>query len=75
MLKETIDRFSRWYNGLGGDRPVLYFFVFCLLFLVLLWVAIRYVKFEGKAYESRVPAHIGEPSGPLPTEQKDHKQH
>ncbi|QXV64017.1 hypothetical protein INP83_13015 [Mucilaginibacter sp. 21P] len=75
MLKEIIDRFSRWYNSLGGDRPVYYFFAFCFLFLMLLWLGIHYVKFESYDNQNVLPANIGKPSGLPPTEPSTPKKH
>jgi len=63
MIREYVIRFSRWYNGLHGYKPVFYFLVFCLAFLILLWVSIRFIGFDTKVYTTNVPRHIGQPSG------------
>ncbi|MBE9663113.1 hypothetical protein [Mucilaginibacter myungsuensis] len=75
MFRNIIDRFSRWFNDLRGDRPVFYFFGFCLVFLALLWLCVRYVRFDGKTYNNRLPGNIGKPSGLLPTDSLTLKKH
>lgn len=64
MIRQLIDRFSRWFNGLPGHRRVYYYFGFCLCGLLLLWLSIRFIRFDTQLTIGRVPQHIGKPSGP-----------
>lgn len=75
MMRKYIDRFSRWYNDLHGDRPVYLFLAFCLTFLALLWLSIRFISFDTKIYTINVPQHIGKPSGPQFTDSLTQKKH
>ncbi|MBD1362953.1 hypothetical protein IDJ77_03945 [Mucilaginibacter sp. ZT4R22] len=75
MIKNVIDRFSRWFNNLHGGRQVCYYFAFCLLFLLLLWLSIRYIRFDVQMYTGRMPQHIGKPSGPQFSDSLTFKKH
>lgn len=75
MIKQLMDRFSDWYNDLKGDRQVYYYFAFCALFLLLLWLGIRFIGFDAKIYTICAPGHIGKPSGPAFTDSSKLKKH
>ncbi|MBL4675913.1 MAG: hypothetical protein JKY70_06880 [Mucilaginibacter sp.] len=75
MFKDIIDRFSCWFNDLGGDKPVFYFFGFCFVFLLLIWLSVKYVRFDQGMYDSNLPVNIGKPSGLLPRDSITSKKH
>ncbi|MCD8739084.1 hypothetical protein LT679_00595 [Mucilaginibacter roseus] len=75
MIQEMINRFSRWYNDLHGERQVYFFLGFCIVFLGLLWLSIRLIRFDAKIYTISTPQHIGKPSGPAYTDSLNDKTH
>jgi len=75
MIREMMNRFSRWFNDLHGDRQVCYYLVFCAAFLVLLWLGIRFIRFDAKVYTISAPQYIGKPSGPQFTDSLTSKKH
>jgi hypothetical protein len=75
MIRGYVNRMSRWYNDQHGDRPVYLFLAFCLVFLVSLWLGIRFIRFDTKVYTISIPRHIGKPSGPEFTDSLTLKKH
>ncbi|MVN91516.1 hypothetical protein [Mucilaginibacter aquatilis] len=63
MMKALIGRFSRWYNGLHQNKQFSLLIGFCVLFLLIIWLSITYIRFDTRVYQSDIPAHIGQSSG------------
>ncbi|RVT98458.1 hypothetical protein EOD41_16850 [Mucilaginibacter limnophilus] len=72
MIRTLIDKLNRWYNSRDSWVQLGVLSGFCLTSLVLLWLAIRYIQFDVRSYNTKVPAYIGRPSGP---EFKDSTKH
>lgn len=74
-MRNLIDRLNYWYNGLHGDKQLLWLVIFCLAFLALTAVSIRYIQFTQSPGRVILPQHIGKPSGPVFTDSLTHKKH
>jgi len=75
MIKELMNRFSRWFNDLHGGRQVCYYLAFCAAFLLLFWLGIRFIRFDAKIYMIGAPQYIGKSSGPQFTDSLTLKKH
>lgn len=64
MIRSYIYRLNDWFNTRGEWTQTLLYFGFCLVFLCLLALSIRYSHFDAQIKPIPMPQHIGQPSGP-----------
>lgn len=64
-MKKHIERFNDWFNDQSDQKQAICYAGFCLAFIVLLWLSIRYIHFDAKIYTNPVPQHIGKTIDPL----------
>ena len=75
MLRQIVDRISCWYERQSQDKQFFLFIGFCLVFIILLGLSIRFIPFRASGGNSTLPQHIGRPSGTKYTDSLTHQKH
>ena len=64
MIRNLTDRLNCWYNSRAKRQKATLLCGFCLVFLLLLGLSIRYGHYDASHFTNKTPANIGKPSGP-----------
>ncbi|OOQ56631.1 hypothetical protein [Mucilaginibacter pedocola] len=73
MMRKTMNGLSRKYNACAPSVRAGYLFAFCAVFLALLWLGIRLIRFD-QFSKAKIPAYIGRPSGPMLPDTTKHQK-
>jgi len=63
MIRDLTAQFSNWYNARSKQAKAALLCGFCLAFLLLLGLSIRYGHYDGPNLSNQMPVNIGRPSG------------
>ncbi len=74
MIREPIQRFNRVFNGYSTAKQRRWLAGFCMIFLLLLYAAVRIVPFNTRMLNNAKPNHIGRRSGQLMGDKLTHKK-
>ncbi len=64
MIRHWIRQLNDWYNVRKRWAQIVILLGFCLAFLLTLWLAVIYIRFDATQFNTKTPGSIGQASGP-----------
>ena len=68
MIRGKINKITCWYNRKDTVNQMLVLGIFCVAFVLLGWISIRFITFDTRSFQPNVPVNIGCPSGLIPAD-------
>lgn len=75
MIRNTIHALNDWYNTRSRGMQKSALAAFCIVFLLFIWGALTYIRFNPQVYTTEVLPNIGRSSGLQFTDSLTTKKH